>query len=63
MTKLLTPADLARRYDCTRRTVLTAVIHRQGFPKAIMPTGSPRLRVWDEAEVVAWERSQGRRAA
>ena len=61
--RLLTVADLARRYDCERRTVLTAVIRREGFPKAILPTGSPRKRVWDEAEVVAWERSRGRKAA
>ena len=61
--RLLTASDLAERYQCSRRTVLTAVMRRQGFPKAILPTGSPRLRVWDEAEVIAWERSQGRKAA
>lgn len=61
--RLLTVADLADRYRCKRRTVLSKVIHRAGFPKATMPTGSPRLRVWDEAEVIAWERVQGRKAA
>lgn len=60
---LLTASDLARRYQCSRRTVLATIMRRPGFPKAILPTGSPRLRVWDEGEVMDWERAQGRKAA
>lgn len=61
--KLLTADDLARRYRCKRRTVLRKIIGGRGFPKAILPTGSPKLRVWDEKEVERWEATSARKAA
>mgnify|MGYP001573014580 CR=1 FL=1 len=55
--------DLARRYHCTVETVRDDVVLRPGFPKPIRPTGSDRLRLWDEGELVKWERTEGRKAA
>lgn len=60
--KLLTIADLAKRWHCQITTARESVL-RRNFPKPIMPTGSRRLRLWREDEVAKWESTEGRRAA
>lgn len=54
--------DLAARWKCGIDAARESV-RRKGFPKPIMPTGSKRLRLWPEAEVVKWEATEGRKAA
>lgn len=60
--RLLTVADLATRWGCHVDTVRESV-RRKGFPKPIMPSGSVRLRLWREDEVLRWESTEGRKAA
>jgi len=61
--RLLTVKDLAARYGCAVKTAREDIVLRKGFPKPIMPTGSVRLRLWREEEVLRWEATEGRRAA
>ena len=60
---MLTIKDLAARYGCEVKTARDTIVHRPGFPKPIMPTGSVRLRLWREDEVARWEITEGRKAA
>lgn len=53
---------LADRWSCEVETV-REVVNRKDFPKPIMPTGSPRLRLWVESEVERWENTKARSKA
>ena len=61
--RLLTVADLASRWRCAYKTVRDDIVRRPGFPKPIMPTGTARLRLWDETEIAKWEATNARKAA
>lgn len=61
--RLLTVAQLAERWQCAYKTVRDDIVRRPGFPKPIMPTGTVRLRLWDESEVAKWEATSARKAA
>lgn len=61
--RLLTVREVAQRYRCAVKTAREDIVRRPGFPKAIMPTGSVRLRLWKESEVEQWETTAARKAA
>lgn len=62
MSPLLTMADLATRYGCSKRSILTMRKARPDFPqplRPLSPNGWPR---WREADIAAWERKHARDA-
>lgn len=61
--KFLTIAALAERWQCAYKTVRDDIVRRPGFPKPIRPTGSNRLRLWEETEIEKWEATSARKAA
>ena len=59
---LMTIDDIAAFFKVPRRLVAERWIHKPDFPPpAFAP--SPRRRLWEEAEVIAWAMPAARRSA